>query len=133
LFEQFGDVSRASVVIDRETGRSRGFGFVEMSNPSEGDSAIDALDGTDFEGRALRVNEARPREPRAGGGRPPRGNGGGGGGFRGGGGGGGAGFGNGGRDGDRERRGFRDEGFRDDDFGGGGRDGGRRRRGRDRD
>jgi RNA recognition motif-containing protein len=62
LFEQYGAVQRATVVTDRETGRSRGFGFVEMSDISEGDTAIQALDGTDMEGRSLRVNEARPRE-----------------------------------------------------------------------
>jgi RNA recognition motif-containing protein len=83
LFEQHGAVQRASVVMDRETGRPRGFGFVEMTNDSEGDSAIEALDGTDHGGRSLRVNEARPRQPRGGGG--------GGGGHRGGGGHGGGG------------------------------------------
>ena len=77
LFEEFGTLQRASVIIDRETGRSRGFGFVEMENDSEGDTAIEALNGREIEGRALHVNEARPRE-RGGGGR--RGGGGGGGG-----------------------------------------------------
>jgi len=66
LFEPYGDVKSASVVMDRETGRSRGFGFVEMN--SGGTEAINALNGKDFEGRALTVNEARPREPRSGGG-----------------------------------------------------------------
>ncbi len=66
LFESYGEVSSASVVMDRETGRSRGFGFVEMN--SGGSEAIEALDGKDFEGRALTVNEARPREQRSGGG-----------------------------------------------------------------
>lgn len=73
-FAAHGEVSRANVMTDRETGRSRGFGFVEMPNASEAQTAIDALNGTDMDGRALRVNEARPREER------PR-NGGGGGGF----------------------------------------------------
>lgn len=69
-FSAHGEVSRANVMTDRETGRSRGFGFVEMPNASEAQSAIDALNGQDMDGRALRVNEARPREerPRNGGG-----------------------------------------------------------------
>lgn len=66
LFEPYGEVSSASVVMDRETGRSRGFGFVEMN--TGGAEAISALDGKDFDGRALTVNEARPREQRSGGG-----------------------------------------------------------------
>jgi RNA recognition motif-containing protein len=66
LFTAHGDVAGVSLVNDRETGRSRGFGFVEM-NPEDADRAIDALDGTDFRGRSLRVNEARDR-----GSRPPR-------------------------------------------------------------
>jgi RNA recognition motif-containing protein len=82
LFEQYGAVSSAQVLSDRETGRSRGFGFVEMSNDDEASSAIESLDGQDFDGRRLTVNEARPRSP--GGGGP---GGGGGGGYRGGGGG----------------------------------------------
>ena len=65
LFEPYGEVSSASVVMDRETGRSRGFGFVEMN--TGGQEAITALDGKDFDGRALTVNEARPREQRSGG------------------------------------------------------------------
>lgn len=68
LFEQHGNVQRASVVTDRDTGRSRGFGFVEMSEDADGDKAIAALDGTDLDGRALRVNEARPRGGGGGGG-----------------------------------------------------------------
>jgi RNA recognition motif-containing protein len=64
LFEPFGTVERASVVTDRDTGRSRGFGFVEMPQDDEGDKAIAALDGKDLDGRALRVNEARPRAPK---------------------------------------------------------------------
>ena len=69
LFGQHGTVARAQVVADRDTGRSRGFGFVEMSEG--GEAAIDALNGTDFQGRALTVNEAKPREerPRTGGNR----------------------------------------------------------------
>lgn len=66
MFEPYGDVTSASVVMDRDTGRSRGFGFVEMS--SGGDAAISALNGKEHEGRALTVNEARPREQRSGGG-----------------------------------------------------------------
>ncbi|MCB2228532.1 MAG: RNA-binding protein [Desulfarculaceae bacterium] len=62
LFEQHGDVDSARVITDRESGRSRGFGFVEMS--SGADEAIAALDGKDFEGRTLKVNAAKPREPR---------------------------------------------------------------------
>ena len=84
LFAQYGNVKSAQVVMDRETGRSRGFGFVEMNDGAE--AAIDALNGKDFQGRSLAVNEARPREER-----PRGGGGGGGGGYRGGGGGGGGG------------------------------------------
>ena len=62
LFSRFGDVTRASVVSDRETGQSKGFGFVEMSNASEADSAISELNDQDHDGRKLKVNEARPRE-----------------------------------------------------------------------
>ena len=56
LFSQYGEVSSANVITDRETGRSRGFGFVEMPNDAEGQAAIDALDGTDFEGKTIGVN-----------------------------------------------------------------------------
>ena len=63
-FGQFGEVTSASVITDRETGRSRGFAFVEMSNGAE--AAIDALNGADLQGRTLNVNEARPRENRGG-------------------------------------------------------------------
>jgi RNA recognition motif-containing protein len=84
LFGQHGAVTSAQVVSDRETGRSRGFGFVEMSDG--GEAAISALNGTDFMGRSLTVNEARPRESGGGGGRS--GGGGGRGGYGGGGGGG---------------------------------------------
>ena len=63
-FEEHGEVSSASIIMDRETGRSRGFGFVEMPDKEEGDAAIKALDGAMLKGRAVRVNEARPREDR---------------------------------------------------------------------
>jgi cold-inducible RNA-binding protein len=83
LFEHYGAVDRVSIVMDRDTGRAKGFGFVEMSNDTEGDQAINALNGWDLDGRALNVNEARPREERGGGfgGGQRRSNGGGGGGF----------------------------------------------------
>ncbi len=61
LFERHGTVDRVSIVIERETGRSRGFGFVEMTNDSEAEASIKALHGRDFEGRALTVNEARSK------------------------------------------------------------------------
>ncbi len=88
LFAPFGDIASARVIMDRETGRSKGFGFVEMPDRAQGEAAIEALNGNEMDGRALRINEARPREerPRFGGG-----GGGGGGGYRGGGGGGGRG------------------------------------------
>ena len=89
LFSPFGQVGRASVVMDRETGRSRGFGFVEMPNDNEAQAAIAALNGKDMGGRPLVVNVAKPREG-GGGGR------GGGGGWGGGGGRGGGGFSRGG-------------------------------------
>jgi RNA recognition motif-containing protein len=95
LFGQHGTVARAQVILDRETGRSRGFGFVEMANEAEAKAAVEALNNADFQGRPLTVNEARPREPRAAGG----GFGGGGGGGRSGGGYGGGGGGYGGRGG----------------------------------
>jgi len=85
LFSQAGVVESASIVEDRDTGRSRGFGFVEMASKEEGETAIARFNGQEFGGRALTVNEARPREDRGGGG----GRGGGYGGNRGGGGGGG--------------------------------------------
>ena len=80
LFTPHGAVTSANVIMDRETGRSKGFGFVEMSNDQEANAAISALHGKDIEGRSLTVNEARPREERSGG----FGGGGGGGGFGGG-------------------------------------------------
>jgi RNA recognition motif-containing protein len=68
LFSQAGTVESASVVEDRDTGRSRGFGFVEMSSREEGEAAIQQFNGKEFGGRNLTVNEARPREDRGGGG-----------------------------------------------------------------
>ena len=67
-FEQFGTVNSAEVVADRNTSRSRGFGFVEMENEDEAKAAIAGLDGKDLEGRAVKVNEARPRSSGGGGG-----------------------------------------------------------------
>lgn len=64
LFSRHGAVIKAQVVMDRETGRSRGFGFVEMENSSAANAAIQALNGADLDGRTLKVNEAKPREPR---------------------------------------------------------------------
>lgn len=80
LFSPFGTVSRAAIITDRETGRSRGFGFVEMDNDEEGRKAIDEMNEKEFDGRNLTVNEARPRAPRTGGGGYGGGGGGGGGG-----------------------------------------------------
>ncbi|MBU0756065.1 MAG: RNA-binding protein [Planctomycetes bacterium] len=85
LFTPFGTVESAKVIQDRETGRSKGFGFVEMSSDEEAQEAIQALDGQDSNGRALRVNEAKPRENRGGGGGGGRGGRGGRGGYGGGG------------------------------------------------
>jgi RNA recognition motif-containing protein len=94
LFATVGTVESANVVEDRDTGRSRGFGFVEMASQAEGEKAIEELNGKEVNGRELKVNEARPRENRGGGG--GYGGGGGRGGNRGGGGGGGYGGGRGG-------------------------------------
>jgi RNA recognition motif-containing protein len=70
LFAPYGQVDRVSIMTDRDTGRSRGFGFVEMGNSEEGDKAIAALNGTNLGGRTLNINEARPKNDRgAGGGR----------------------------------------------------------------
>jgi RNA recognition motif-containing protein len=103
LFSQHGEVTSATLVMDRETGRPRGFGFVEFASDDEGRAAIEALNGQNIGGRDLTVNEARPREnrPGGGGGGFGGGRGGGGGGGRGGygGGGGGGGGGRGGRGG----------------------------------
>ncbi len=86
LFAQHGTVQSAQVITDKFTGQSRGFGFVEMSSPTEAEAAIAALNSTEMDGRTLTVNEAKPRAPRTGGG-----------GFGGGGGGGGRSDGNRGR------------------------------------
>ena len=119
-FEAFGAVSSAQVVLDRETGRSRGFGFVEMSSDDEARKAIEGMNGKNFEGRDLTVNEAKPREAGSGGRGGWGGGGGGGGGGRGGygGGGGGGRGGYGGGGGGGGRGGYGGGG------GGGGRDGG---------
>ena len=121
MFSKFGTVTSAKIVMDRDTNRSKGFGFVEMSSDSEAASAIDKLNGSDVGGRSLVVNEARPMEPR-----PPRSGGGGfggggGGGYGGGGGGGGGrgGYGGGGGGGGRGGEG----GFRSP-YGAGSRNGG---------
>jgi RNA recognition motif-containing protein len=111
LFSAHGTVESAQVISDRDTGRSKGFGFVEMASDSEAQAAIAAMNGQEHGGRALTVNEARPKENRAGGG--------GGGGGRGGGGGGGYGGGGGGRGGSRGGGGG--------GYGGGGGGGGRGR------
>jgi cold-inducible RNA-binding protein len=100
MFASFGNVDSSKIVTDRDTGRSKGFGFVEMSDSAEADAAIEKLNGADFGGRSLTVNEARPMEPRTGG-------------FGGGGGGGG-------------RGGDRGGGGRSGGFGGGGGRGGDR-------
>ncbi len=110
-FAAYGTVESARLITDRDTGRSKGFGFVEMSTDEEAEKAIGEMNGKEVEGRALTVNEARPQEPRSGG---FGGGGGGGGGRRSGGGGGGGGFGGGGG----SRGGFGGGG------GGGGRGGG---------
>jgi cold-inducible RNA-binding protein len=89
LFTEFGEVTEVSIVTDRETGRPRGFGFVTMADGTQAQAAIDALNGKDFDGRSLNVNEARPK--------PAGGGGGGGRGGFGGGGGGGGGYGGGNR------------------------------------
>lgn len=105
-FSQFGSVNSAKVMMDRDTGRSKGFGFVEMGTDAEAQAAIDGMNGQPLSGRAIVVNEARPREERPGGfrgpyggggfNRGPREGGGGGGGYGGGGSGGGGGYGGGG-------------------------------------
>lgn len=69
LFEAFGEVTSANVISDRDSGRSKGFGFVEMADDSAAKAAIEKLNGTEVDGRTITVNEARPREDR-GGGRP---------------------------------------------------------------
>jgi cold-inducible RNA-binding protein len=116
-FAAFGQVTSVAVIKDQFTGQSRGFGFVEMPNKDEGTAAINGLNGKELKGRALKVNEARPREERR-----PGGGGGGGGGY-GGGGGGGGGFGGPGGGGPRRGPGGGDR----DRRGGGGGGGGDRR------
>lgn len=136
-FERYGAVSHARIILDRETGRSRGFAFVEMPNDDEARAAINGLNNADLGGRPLKVVEARPREERpftprpggggggggagggggggykgGGGGGGYKGGGGGGGGYKGGGGGGGGGF------RDKDKRGSWDRGKRDGGFGG---------------
>ncbi len=103
IFAEHGEVLDVFIGTDRETGRSRGFGFVTMGSKEAGQAAIEGLNGKEFEGRALVVNEAQPRAPRPGGGFGGGGGGGGGGrgGFGGGGGGGRGGFGGGGGGGGR--------------------------------
>ncbi len=98
LFSQFGSVQSAQIIVDRDTNRSKGFGFVEMGTDQEAQAAIQGLNGRDHDGRNLTVNEAKPREPRSGGGGYGGGGGGrsGGGGYGGGGGGGRGGYGGGG-------------------------------------
>jgi len=91
MFAAFGTVQSAQVIMDRDTGRSKGFGFVEMGTDQEAQAAIDGLSGKQVGGRNLTVNEAKPREDRGGGGGSRGGYGGGGGGRRGGSGGGGGG------------------------------------------
>ncbi len=116
LFESYGQVQRVSIKTDRETGRSRGFAFVEMPDEAEAERAIAALNGAQFGGRALNVNEARPKTEGGGGARP----------YGGGGGGGRGGYGQGGGyGGDRGDRGDRGG------YGGSGGGGGRSRGGRE--
>src|SRR5687768_18254430 len=117
LFGQHGTVTSAQVINDRDTGRSKGFGFVEMSSDDEAQAAIAALNGQEHLGRTLTVNEARPKEDRGGGGGYGGGGGGGRGGYGGGGGGGRGGYGGGGGGGGRGG------------YGGGGGGGGRGDRG----
>jgi RNA recognition motif-containing protein len=78
MFEQYGTVERVSIVTDRETGRAKGFGFVEMTSDAEAERAISSLNGQELDGRNLTINEARPREDRGGGGGGYRGRSGGG-------------------------------------------------------
>ena len=103
MFAAYGAVQSAEVVADREAGRSKGFGFVEMASDADAQAAIDGLNGQDHNGRPLTVNEARPREERRGGGGGGGGGRRGGGGYGGGGGGGRGGYGGGGGGG---RRGY---------------------------
>lgn len=106
MFEAYGTVQSAQIIMDRDTGRSKGFGFVEMGSDQEAQAATEGLNGKQVGGRSLTVNEAKPKEDRGGGGRGGYGGGGGGrGGYGGGGGGGGrGGYGGGGGGGSRDRR-----------------------------
>ena len=122
-FSQFGAVSSAKVMMDRETGRSKGFGFVEMGSDPEAQAAINGLNGQAIGGRAIVVNEARPREDKPGGFRSPYGGGGAGGGGGRSGGGGGGGYGGGGGGGGAGGGGFRSP-YGGGGGGGGGRSGG---------
>ena len=117
LFASYGPVDRVKIITDRETGRSKGFAFVTLGDQSQLNTAIEALDGQDFQGRALRVNASEPKEPRSGGG----------GGGYGGGGGGGGGYKGGGGD----RHGGGGGGYGGDRRGGGGYKGGGGGRGND--
>ena len=121
-FSEFGTVTSAKVMMDRETGRSKGFGFVEMGSDAEAQAAINGMNGQALEGRPLVVNEARPREERPGG---FGGGGGGRGGYGGGGGGGGGGYGGGGGGGGRSPYGSGGGGGGRGGYGGGGGGGGR--------
>ena len=112
MFSAHGTVASAQIISDRETGRSKGFGFVEMNSDAEAQAAIAALNGQEYQGRTLTVNEARPREERPGG----FGGGGGGGGYGGGGGRGGGGGGYGGGGGRGGGGGGRDRGSRGDRY-----------------
>jgi RNA recognition motif. (a.k.a. RRM, RBD, or RNP domain) len=123
-FSQFGAVSSAKVMMDRETGRSKGFGFVEMGSDPEAQAAINGLNGQAIGGRAIVVNEARPREERPGGFRSPYGGGGAGGGGGRSGGGGGGGYGGGGGGAGGPGGGGGGGGFRSPYGGGGRREGG---------
>ncbi len=115
-FSTIGSVDSAKIIMDRDSGRSKGFGFVEMTNDEEADKAVNELNGADFDGRALKVSEARPQEERSGGG--------GRGGFGGGRGGGGGGYGGGGGGGRSGGGGGYGGGGGGRGGGGGGRDGG---------
>ncbi len=68
-FATFGTVESAKLITDRDTGRSRGFGFIEMASDAEAHAAIESLDGTDYDGQPIKVNEARPQQKRSSGGR----------------------------------------------------------------
>lgn len=130
LFASYGPVDRVKIITDRETGRSKGFAFVTLGDQSQLNTAIEALDGQDYQGRALRVNASEPKEARpggfrSGGGGGGYGGGGGGGERRGGGGGGGGGYGGDRRGGGGDRRGGGGGGYKGGGGGGGYKGGGR--------